>query len=343
MVGDRALVVGINRYPSAGVDPLEGAVADATRFHEWVTNPAGGGITEAGHAVLLTTPPIQADGDLPRPISPDLQEFFYKLIQTHAAHPGRRLYVFLSGHGISPSSQESVRNAALLMANAMQPNNYHCFPGNVWAEGVRSAALFREVILIMDCCRDINNTATVSGHIFGEPSEDAKNCVLLEAYATQWGSKSRELELPPDGKKRGVFTYSVLEVLNSGRMNGTVFKAAVKAHLKRTLDDEKKRQQTEIRGNPEDTALDQIVFNENAAKSRVPIRINGHPADPPRILTFPEGSDDSVDVPLDGWTRQNGDWNGTLASGQYELWLPTGSAKRFKAFPANPVELTVQP
>jgi uncharacterized caspase-like protein len=339
---DWALVVGINRYPKAGVDPLVGAVADAKRFKDWVTSPLGGNITDPDRVMMLTSPADGQDNQVATPALHEILEYFTNLrgAISDRDEPGRRLYIFLSGHGISAGGQQD----ALLMATARQ-NLWDNFAGNLWAEGITQAALFHEVVLFMDCCRDLQNSATVVPHIFGLPTSDAKNSILVAAHATQWASKARELDLPPDvppqnKTKRGVFTYSVLEVLNSGRMNGTMFKTAVKAHLTRTLKDEKKPQETEIRGDPEDKALDQIVFNENAEKPRISVRILGLP-ERPRILVYPEGSDDAVAVPVDEWTQQDDAWEGYLAPGQYDLCLPPGSTKRLKAFPANPLEIRV--
>jgi hypothetical protein len=344
-VDDWALVVGINRYPKAGVDPLVGAVADANRFKEWVTSPLGANITDPERVTMLTSPADAEDNEVTTPGFDEIYRYFTTLRSKiiSRGEPGRRLYIFLSGHGISARGQQD----ALLMATAMQPNLWDNFAGNLWAEGISQAALFHEVVLFMDCCRDLQNSAAVVDHIFGPPTTDAKNSIFVAAHATQWASKARELDLPPDvpeesKTKRGVFTYSVLEVLKSGRMNGTMFKTAVKAHLTRTLADEKKPQETEIRGAPEDKALDQITFNENAQAPRIPIRIRGLLARP-RILVYPEGSDDAVAVPVDDWTQQEDAWEGHLAPGQYDLWLPTGSTKRLKAFPANPIVVTVQP
>lgn len=338
---DWALVVGINNYPKAGVDPLVGAVGDARRFKEWVTSPRGGNITDPARVTMLTNPP-----DAANPATPDFSEIHKYFIGLRSlirnrGEPGRRLYIFLSGHGISAQGAQD----ALLLATAAQPDDWDNFAGNLWAGGIRETATFHEVVLFMDCCRDIKNTATINPHIFGQPTPDAKNSILVAAHATQWASKAREIALPPgavaDGQeKRGVFTYSVLEVLNSGRMNGTMFKTAVKAHLARTLADEKKPQETEIRGNPEDRALDQIVFNEGAEEPRIPVQIRGL-ATRPEISMYPEGSDDSVLVPVDDWTKQDDAWQGHLKPGQYDLKLPTGSTKRLKAFPANPLVITV--
>jgi caspase domain-containing protein len=339
MKDDWALVVGINRYPSAGVDPLEGAVYDAKRFHEWVTDPKGGDVLhdptgnilgDKNHIVLLTSP-IEPAGPA-RPLLSEFFQFFENLLDALGGKNGRRLYLYLSGHGISPSGQEAMRNAALLVANAMPPNRWLSFPGNIWAEGARSAALFREVVLIMDCCRDLKNNATVISHIFGEPVLDAKDCRLIEAYATGWNSKARERPFPPANQIQSVFTHSLLEVLRSGRMTGTLLKESIKEHLADLLKDEKKVQEPEIRP---DEDLAKIVFNEQRDPPRTPVTITpvsitGDPAKPPEIEYWPEGSDDSELMALNDWSYDGSLWRGTLEPGQYQLRLPGGRHKRLK-------------
>lgn len=341
---DWALVVGIDLYPKAGVNRLEGAVGDAVRFHKWVTAPRGGNITDPARVKLLTSPANISAGDLPRPINSEITEFFFALLNVQAGRPGRRLYVFLSGHGISPTGQESVRNAALLMANAAAPNLWFNFPGNVWAEGIRSSAQFREVVLIMDCCRDLKNNAQVVPHIFGDPTQDAKDCVLMEAYATQWASKTREMPLPgSNDPKCGVFTYSILEVLNSGKVSGALFKRSVNAHLARTLQGQQTPQETEIRGNPDDKVLADIVFGENAEEPRTRVSVKGQQDAQPEILRLPSGEGGVEPVNGLDWSLQNDVWSTLMSPDQYLLRKPNNGLHQFSVYAAVPVELTVVP
>ncbi len=328
MPRDWALVVGIDRYPRAGVDPLEGAVGDAMRFHHWVTRPEGGGV-DPGQAILLTSPRQEEPGAIPRPMLAEIVGFFDELAYRLAGEPGRRLYIYLSGHGISPSGQQSVRNAALLMANAVKPNLLHNFPGNIWAEGVRSAALFREVVLFMDCCRDLQNNAPLMPHMFGEPVEDSKDCYLLEAYATRWASKAREQAFPPDDELQGVFTRALLTVLDAGRMSAAVFRESVEAQLAELLADRHRAQEAEIRCAPEARTLARLVFNEAAEEARSPVEIAGLAA-PPVIEFWPEGADQPEQVDIGGWRQEGGRWQGELAPGQYELRPPGGRPRRLK-------------
>jgi hypothetical protein len=187
MDGDWALRVGIDRYLKAGVKALHGAVGDATRFRDWVIRPPGGGV-DPGHVMLLTSPAHDQPGKPPKPAFSNIWTFFEGLTFQLGSEPGRRLYIYLSGHGISPSGQQSVRNAALLMANAVKPNHLHNFPGNVWAEGARSAAVFRESVkaelrrLLADAkraqeaeIRCAPEADTLSRLVFNEQAEEARS------------------------------------------------------------------------------------------------------------------------------------------------------------------------
>jgi uncharacterized caspase-like protein len=341
METDWALVVGINSYPWVGVDPLEGAVHDAERFHQWVINEQGGAV-DPNQTLLLTSPAGAAAGALPRPVFSEIYQFFENLLAVLGNGSGRRLYVYLSGHGISPTVQDpvhgSVSNAALLMANAKAPNLWFNFAGNIWAKGAHDAARFREVVLIMDCCRDLKNNATSTAHCFGELVEDSKDCRLIEAYATGWASKARELPFPPANQKQGVFTHSLLEVLSSGRMTGGLLKESVKKHLGQVLKDEKKAQEPQF--NPDDD-LARVIFNEKADPPRTPVTIQGHPADPPLIELWPEGADRSTPASLTDWSYHGSSWRGTLEPGQYELRLPAGGGRRLKVLAAIPEEVVL--
>lgn len=330
MDNDWALVVGINTYSKAtGVEELKGAAYDATQFHEWVV---GSGVPEHQANLLISPDPPDPKGQ-PRPALWHIQKFFDELIDTLNNNVGGRLYIYLSGHGISPTGQDSMRNAALLMANAQSPNRLYNLPGNVWAEAARSAALFREVVLFMDCCLDLKNNANVPSHPFGDPTLDSQDCRLLMAYATRWNSKARELPLPPDDRTRGVFTHSLLEVLRSGRVDGKLLKESVRAHLKRTLKDEKKAQVPQF--GPEDE-LAAIVFNKAAAPPSTEVRIAGSDHERPAVEFFPEGAAMGERVPLDGWNYKDGFWHGTLAPGMYTIQQPAGGSGRLNVLAAVP-------
>lgn len=73
MKKDWALVVGINKYPLAGINPLDGAVRDAHNFFDWVTSPHGGDVPTSkkqnnSQAILLTSSSKMGSKDLPKPV-----------------------------------------------------------------------------------------------------------------------------------------------------------------------------------------------------------------------------------------------------------------------------------
>ena len=68
---------------------------------------------------------------------------------------GRRLYIYMAGHGIAPGENQT----ALLMANANYDKRrygtgYHVI-GEYVAGWVADAHYFDEILLFMDCCREI--------------------------------------------------------------------------------------------------------------------------------------------------------------------------------------------
>ena len=103
---DRAIVVGVARYPrfgSDGVSPndLQGPVKDARAVADWLTNKA------RAHVTLITSDGLgeQASGPSPifgplRRISPTARNpTVGKSMAEKTARLGRRLYVYMAGHG----------------------------------------------------------------------------------------------------------------------------------------------------------------------------------------------------------------------------------------------------
>lgn len=332
MEKDWALVVGINHYPYAagGLAPLTGAARDAEKFFRWVTDPQGGAVPDDGiHAVLLTSPPQVDPAADPVPVLSSIQSFIDRMKNRLANPPDRRLYIYLSGHGISPISEEAVRHAALLMANTRPPRDWPNVPGNVWAEGARNAALFQEVVLIMDCCRDLQQRASVGTHPFPDATDDGKVCHLVEMYAADWGSQAREAAFGEDQEVMGIFTHSLLEVLKAGNMNGRLLKDSVLKHLSRqTLP--RPAPKPDIRNDEE---LLHIIFNEAAPPPMSPVTIlNQPPPDPPKIWVSPPAGGRLVKVDTSGWQCREGQWLGSLAPGFYQIGLPSGEPFLFAVY-----------
>ena len=340
MKDDWALIVGINSYPLAsGIPPLGGAVRDSMKFLEWVKDPKGGDIPEAdGHICHLTSPEVTPKSARPRPVFSEIVKFFEEMLFQLGNDPGRRLYIYLSGHGISPVNQAAIRNAALLMADTRPPALYPSFTANLWAETIRSSALFREVVLVMDCCRDLNNEAPVVTPTFGNPTADSRDCRMMVAYAARCFSRAREAELGPNQEKHGLFTYSLLEVLKAGKMDGRLLKESVRAHMKTVA------KQTNFQlGDPEigeDDFLNKFIFNEAADPPQTPVTLRNHPAAQP-VITSGEPGQPLVRANLDSWNFDGTGWRGSLTPGLYLLQVNGTPGTWLQVFAGVPLEVTL--
>src|SRR4051812_7684818 len=151
---DFALSVGINTYP--GLTPLSGAEADAQAFHDWARTK--GGVSAANAKLILSSQfPAAAAPRQAKPADQEIWDFFERLRALATQNndsglglaAGRRLYLFFSGHGFSPS----VETSAVLLANA-ERDTPHCLAAKSWADRFYENGLFEEVLLFQDACRE---------------------------------------------------------------------------------------------------------------------------------------------------------------------------------------------
>jgi hypothetical protein len=262
---DYAVIVGIDRYRNnAGLDPLQGAVNDAKLFYEWIIDPEGGGL-DPKNATLVTSP---ADG----PLTPNVGSIedpiwiFFNQLYEGVRPIGRRLYLFMAGHGVNPIEGDDCS----LVAADSQINPLRVLTGRMTAERVLKQPMFEEVVLFMACCRDVNTSATYCNlPMPGEPLPDAK---YLHGLAVKWAKRAVEKELPnPNDPTKpplwqSVFSHALLKSLRSavddhGDITSLSLKNTVKALVTTLLP-------------PDDNRPPQFFMDEDAApivfKSRPP-------------------------------------------------------------------------
>jgi hypothetical protein len=234
---DHAIVVGIGRYKSSSLADLEGPDNDAKAVTEWLEDPDGGDVPSTQvHSITSSKFPNEF-----RPIANDLHEAFEALIdlaeEKNPAPAGRRLYIFMAGHGFGPA----LREAALLMANAAPGRWGHSVCGGAVADHFAEAAYFEEIILLMDCCRDKLSTAK-AGALPWQPIQDERTPTSRWIYGFATGFDSRTREMPIDGEVRGVFTTAVLDALSSGVQTSETLRTLVSARMGELLgpDDHRK-------------------------------------------------------------------------------------------------------
>lgn len=239
-VDDYAIVVGITKYPQFG--DLQGPEYDACAFYDWLSAPQGGNVPVAQMGRILSRDfDPSPDPLLAKPALQQVDYEFEKLIEAGAAREdgrlGRRLYIFLAGHGFGPDVEE----AALLMANANRRRMHH-LPGRRYARWFRTAALFDEIVLLMDCCRDDYPRAPVYVPPWPEVRRPAAGEVrYFYGFATKWSRKAREKQIVPGGPVRGLFTWALLTALEKatpdaqGRITGAMVEGYVFNQLSNEL------------------------------------------------------------------------------------------------------------
>jgi hypothetical protein len=211
---DHAVVAGINVYPAFA--SLQGPVRDALYFKKWLLTQAFVPWDQI-HLVVTKDPP-------PDPIEPTLDQvrtafegLAYKALDNNNFYLGRRLYIFLSGHGIMPtrSGAPNFNETALLMANAGPITLGNHLGGFSHAEWFRAAGVFDEVILFVDCCRDQKDAVAPTPPSMQPLVPERAPARYFYAAATQLASPSFEKPLGNPPEVRGVFSFALMQALES--------------------------------------------------------------------------------------------------------------------------------
>ena len=235
-VNDYAVVVGISRYPELG--NLQGPENDARAVAAWLRRPeaeGGGGVpADDAHLALILSGNFPATNKVleAQPAVYHIEMAFDRLVDAGLAaggRLGRRLTIYLAGHGFGPDIEE----VALLMANAGRRRMYHV-PGRSYARWFRTAALFEEIVLWMDCCRDDYPRVPLHSPVWEDIRRPAAADVrTFFAFATKWSRKSREKPVSPNGPVQGVFTRVLLEALAQAAPNpaGEITGTAVEEYI----------------------------------------------------------------------------------------------------------------
>jgi hypothetical protein len=211
---DWAIVVGVQHYP--GIVDLQGPENDARAFYEWVTSPAGGNVRRRRAKLILSSdfgPPFPMPA-VAQPTKEAVEKCFLNLRRQalqSGNRVGRRLYIYLAGHGFAPD----VDQAALLMANATRSQaDLHIY-GTYVANWFFKRGCFDEIFLLMDCCREFYDQVRLNNCLFPSETESARFGKIRRfyAYAAGFGLLARERAVTNGGPVRGVFTLALLEGL----------------------------------------------------------------------------------------------------------------------------------
>jgi hypothetical protein len=243
---DFAIVVAISLYPE--FNELNSPGVDALEFQKWLLSPTGGDLPPQNVTMILSpvyaTPPVGTDDPCVKPTLTEVDNAFRKHViranSRRGYRVGRRLYVFMSGHGITPgrSSTPDLDDSALLMANADLFSLGLHVPGHPYAEWFRAAGAFDELFLFMDCCRDDASNTPPRNCPFGVLQGDPNRVKRFYASATQWGHSAWEGPVDASStQKRSYFSFALLEALNNGirdaqgRLTGNILAGYIKTRV----------------------------------------------------------------------------------------------------------------
>jgi hypothetical protein len=233
-LADYALCVGINSYPG-GLTALTGAEVDAKAFYDWVTG--SGGVAKANAKLLLSSgfpkPAALADA---QPADREIWRFIEDMRAAAKINndnnlgstAGRRLYLFFSGHGFSPSLDTS----GVLMANAERQALHNLSP-KAWADRFYENGLFEEVLLFQDACREqVNDVELTPPYLKKSVMPGIGNRKRFYAFAAK--SPLLAIERPIGGVVRGVFSATLMAGLEGGArdpMTGEITGFQLKSYL----------------------------------------------------------------------------------------------------------------
>src|SRR4051812_40293760 len=219
---DHAIIIGIERYDDPDLGVLDGPGQDARSFHAWVTSPEGGGVP-SGNVTLLAAEDPSPDARIQ-----EIAAAFVELCQSAINwYRGRRLYIYMAGHGVAQNAHETSIWAS--DGGPKEPDRH--VPGWHWLDWFLESAYFDEVVLFSDCCRTPGGKWPVRQFPLpavkrGRP----KRVHWVRGYATRYGGIA--FEETEAKRARGRFTAALVRALTRAwNEQGEITASTVKADL----------------------------------------------------------------------------------------------------------------
>jgi uncharacterized caspase-like protein len=242
---DHAVVVGIRRYgdsvnPSKWIRDLEGPDNDAQAIAAWLRKPDGGGLPDENVRVVSSAEapdPFPPGGAAPQQYAVEaaltdvafLPPSGFRDEEEGRTYAGRRLYVYVAGHGFAKRVDET----ALITAEALERR-----PLNVlitsWLDWYHQAAHFKELVLWVDTCASNVPVAYLKGcDLTVSTGSSIGSARRFYVYAAELNKQAVENKMA-DGKWHGVFTYALLQGLEGG-VAGKVTSESLRDYLRNNM------------------------------------------------------------------------------------------------------------
>jgi len=260
-----AIIVGIDRYQHLGT--LEGPVKDASDFERWVVDKTREDHVKPQNVFRAFS---SSDAHSWEPTQDTVDRHFLRLCEVgerkkSGGYVGRRLYVFMAGHGMA----QTIEEASLLTANAREGDSEAHIPCRCYCDWLRMAAYFDEIVLFVDSCR--TKFPDVAVRPFPRPTihaEGSGKVKYLYGFAARYGQEALE-------EARGFFSQALLEGLQKGRRSdGSVTAASLKEFILNHPD----LKNYEGIQDPEIVAPDEIVLARYKGEGRFRVRLDVRPA-----------------------------------------------------------------
>lgn len=269
---DHAILLAVNRYP--GLSSLKGPENDAKAFHDWLVSPEGGAVPETQViSILSSDPPTPSDLYDEHPTVRDFHRALDNLTldaqRQFKARAGRRLYLFLAGHGFTAGAIKN--DPALFTAEAQAYDAVHIAAPR-YATRMADAGLFDEIVLVMDCCQDFFFTKEVMNPTWMPPARNMTNQVkVFQAFGAPRGQAAYEDVATEGGPVRGNFSRIWCEALATAEADdaGWVTSETVRRRVLRLWKDSGLQEKT---GNvpPIDLPSDEIRFYRRGGAPQAP-------------------------------------------------------------------------
>ncbi len=219
-----AIVIGLWDYADLTEDlgELQSPGHDADSIYEWLIDPQRGGLRKEHVQRIKSSDDVPPTG---RPTREMLEDRAFKWIEAFAKENrkagrprkvGRRLYLYMSGHGFSPEAREG----CLLAGNASQEEVSANIGASLWLQWWQDAGYFDEYVLLMDCCMNRMSSGVASGAPLVPIPEKFPAGPTFVAFAAQRPLKAVEVPIPtPENKFHGAFTWAFLKGLEGAAAN----------------------------------------------------------------------------------------------------------------------------
>jgi uncharacterized caspase-like protein len=218
---DYAIVVGIQRYPRFGANgaapnDLQGPDTDAELITEWLLDPAGGAVPRKQLRCIRSADfPDPFPPDKVSPVRTDIIKAFRWLDRIADKNNeagvigrkvGRRLYLYVSGHGFARERNQGTVYTADATRTAPA-----FLEASEWAGWLSNTMYFDEQVLWMDTCMT-DEVALVLGPAGFRPASPTVASTRFATFAARWPLRAVESR-QDDAQIHGAFTWALLRGL----------------------------------------------------------------------------------------------------------------------------------